>query len=40
VDKAAWQQELAMHDELFTKLAYHLPVQLQTTKARIAAALA
>jgi phosphoenolpyruvate carboxykinase (GTP) len=39
VDKAAWQQELAMHDELFAKLAYHLPVQLQTTKARIAAAL-
>jgi phosphoenolpyruvate carboxykinase (GTP) len=39
VDKAAWQQELAMHDELFAKLAYHLPVQLQATKARIAAAL-
>ncbi|MEO5689385.1 MAG: phosphoenolpyruvate carboxykinase (GTP) [Burkholderiaceae bacterium] len=39
VDKAAWQQELTMHDELFTTLAYHLPVQLQTTKARIAAAL-
>ncbi len=40
VDKAAWQQELTMHDELFTTLAYHLPAQLQTTKARIAAALA
>ncbi|MCK9687617.1 phosphoenolpyruvate carboxykinase (GTP) [Scleromatobacter humisilvae] len=39
VDKAAWQQELAMHDELFTTLAYHLPEQLKTTKARIAAAL-
>jgi phosphoenolpyruvate carboxykinase (GTP) len=39
VDKAAWQQELAMHDELFTQLAYHLPVQLQTTRSRIAAAL-
>ncbi|MDP9126071.1 MAG: phosphoenolpyruvate carboxykinase (GTP) [Pseudomonadota bacterium] len=39
VDKAAWQQELTMHDELFTTLAYHLPAQLQTAKARIAAAL-
>ena len=39
VDKAAWQQELTMHDELFTTLAYHLPVQLKTTKDRIAAAL-
>ncbi len=40
VDKAAWQQELTMHDELFTTLAYHLPAQLRTTKDRIAAALA
>jgi len=39
VDKAAWQQELTMHDELFTQLAYHLPAQLQTAKSRIAAAL-
>ncbi len=39
VDKAAWQQELTMHDELFATLAYHLPAQLRTTKARIAAAL-
>jgi len=39
VDKAAWQQELTMHDELFTTLAYHLPQELQSTKARIAAAL-
>ena len=39
VDQAAWRQELTMHDELFATLAYHLPVQLQTTKARIAAAL-
>jgi len=39
IDKAAWQQELTMHDELFAKLAYHLPPQLQSTKARIAAAL-
>ena len=40
IDKAAWQQELVMHDELFTTLAYHLPEQLKTTKGRIAAALA
>ena len=39
VDKAAWQQELTMHDELFKQLAYHLPQQLETTKRRIAAAL-
>jgi phosphoenolpyruvate carboxykinase (GTP) len=39
VDKAAWQQELTMHDELFTTLAHHLPEQLKTTKRRIAAAL-
>jgi phosphoenolpyruvate carboxykinase (GTP) len=39
VDKAAWQQELTMHDELFTQLAYNLPAQLQTAKSRIAAAL-
>jgi len=39
IDKAAWQQELTMHDELFTTLAYHLPQELQSTKGRIAAAL-
>jgi len=39
IDKAAWLQELTMHDELFTMLAYHLPEQLLTTKSRIAAAL-
>jgi len=39
IDKAAWQQELTMHDELFTTLAYHLPSELQATKGRIAAAL-
>ncbi|MBL8328948.1 MAG: phosphoenolpyruvate carboxykinase (GTP) [Rubrivivax sp.] len=35
VDKAAWQQELVLHDELFTQLAYHLPTELPATKARI-----
>jgi len=39
VDKAAWQQELSMHDELFKTLAYHLPAELQATRSRIAAAL-
>ena len=35
IDKAAWNQELALHDELFTQLAYHLPKALEETKARI-----
>ena len=39
IDKEAWQQELKMHDELFTTLAHRLPQELQATKARIAAAL-
>ena len=28
VDTAQWQQELKLHDELLTKLAYHLPAPL------------
>jgi phosphoenolpyruvate carboxykinase (GTP) len=39
IDKAAWQQELVMHDELFEKLAYHLPVKLSETKSKIASQL-
>ena len=35
IDKAAWQAELKLHAELFAQLAYHLPVQLQETRARI-----
>ena len=35
IDKAAWTQELALHDELFAQLAYHLPKALEETKARI-----
>ena len=35
VERAAWQQELALHDELFKQLAYHLPAQLPATKALI-----
>ncbi len=39
VDKAAWQQEMVMHDQLFEQLAYHLPAELTATKTRIEAAL-
>jgi phosphoenolpyruvate carboxykinase (GTP) len=37
IDKAAWQQELKLHDELFAMLAHHLPAALPATKARIEA---
>ena len=32
IDRAAWRQELAMHDELFRQLAWHLPTQLAEVK--------
>jgi phosphoenolpyruvate carboxykinase (GTP) len=35
IDRAAWQQELVLHDELFRQLAWHLPAELPATKARI-----
>ena len=35
IDKAAWQQELKLHAELFEQLAYHLPAELTATKAQI-----
>lgn len=35
IDPTAWHAELALHDELFKQLAYHLPVELTQTKARI-----
>jgi phosphoenolpyruvate carboxykinase (GTP) len=35
MDKAAWQQELKLHEELFTQLAYHLPSELTATKAAL-----
>ena len=35
IDKADWTAELALHSELFTQLAHHLPQELQTTKAQI-----
>ena len=36
IDRSAWQQELALHTELFTTLAHHLPAELPATQARIA----
>ena len=35
IDKAAWVQELKLHDELFTQLAYNLPTAMPATKAKL-----
>ncbi len=35
MDKAAWVAELKLHEELFTQLAYHLPVELTTAKVAL-----
>ncbi|MRD46775.1 phosphoenolpyruvate carboxykinase (GTP) [Caenimonas koreensis DSM 17982] len=35
IEKAAWQQELKLHTELFQQLEYHLPKELGETKAQI-----
>jgi phosphoenolpyruvate carboxykinase (GTP) len=35
IDRAAWAKELELHAELFTQLAYHLPRELEETKAQI-----
>ena len=35
LDKADWKAEIALHTELFSQLAYHLPAQLQSTKAQL-----
>ncbi|CAD5373471.1 Phosphoenolpyruvate carboxykinase (GTP) [Rubrivivax sp. A210] len=40
IDKAAWQQELGLHAELFKQLEYHLPAALPDTRARIEKSLA
>ena len=40
MDAADWQQELALHTELFAQLAHHLPAALTQTKAAIEARLA
>ena len=39
IDAAAWETELALHDELFQQLAYHLPTEMLATKAKIEARL-
>ena len=36
IDKAAWVEELKLHEVLFTQLAYHLPTELPATKNAIA----
>ena len=35
IDKAAWQAELKLHEELFTQLQHHLPQALTDTKATL-----
>ncbi len=40
IDRAAWQQEMVLHGELFAQLAHHLPKEMTATKAAIEAKLA
>ncbi len=40
IDHAAWQQELALHEQLFEQLAHNLPDALRATKAMIEVRLA
>ena len=35
IDKAAWQEELGLHEALFQQLAHHLPPELPATRAAI-----
>jgi phosphoenolpyruvate carboxykinase (GTP) len=35
IDKAAWEAELKLHAELFEKLKYHLPKELESAKAQL-----
>ncbi|MEY4765955.1 MAG: hypothetical protein RI907_2628, partial [Pseudomonadota bacterium] len=35
IDTAAWQQELKLHDELFTQLSHNLPAAMPATKAKL-----
>ena len=35
LDKADWKHEIALHTELFSQLAYHLPAELVATKAQL-----
>ena len=40
IDKAAWQAEMKLHDQLFEQLSYHLPKELVDTKNALEARLA
>jgi phosphoenolpyruvate carboxykinase (GTP) len=40
IDKAAWQEEMKLHDQLFDQLSYHLPKELVETKKSLEARLA
>ena len=40
IDKAAWQDELALHTALFEQLAHHLPQELKATQAKLVERLA
>ncbi|MCY7370497.1 MAG: phosphoenolpyruvate carboxykinase (GTP) [Polaromonas sp.] len=40
MDKAAWQAELKLHEELFSQLAFHMPQALIDNKAKLAERLA
>jgi phosphoenolpyruvate carboxykinase (GTP) len=35
IDKAAWQQELTLHSELFAQLAHGLPKTLERVKGQL-----
>jgi phosphoenolpyruvate carboxykinase (GTP) len=40
IDKAAWNDEMKLHDQLFEQLSYHLPKELVETKKALEARLA
>jgi phosphoenolpyruvate carboxykinase (GTP) len=40
IDKAAWVDELKLHDTHFARLAYHMPKALLETKGRLESRLA
>jgi phosphoenolpyruvate carboxykinase (GTP) len=40
IDKAAWGEEIKLHEELFEKLQHHLPQELVAIKAQLKKALA